>query len=237
MNGLPQCWQAFQNGYTRFAFQCLGKLECFASAAFNNDTMVSADDLLAKISDKTVGGIAVVVFNDFKDRLVGVFAMLNIVTEYAITYFCFMVWHDAFFCSYLCSLVKAPINPRDHVPNLKPRVLDANRHPVLRPRAGKRQQMPAGLQHPQALAPDRLAGHVVVPALFHEREPIRRIGHDRVDRVIRKLFQALQAVTDQQPRGAAPDLKIFRILFVHNPFCEITTPFQQRGRSYRKNQI
>jgi len=79
MNGFPQCWQAFQNGYTRFAFQCLGKLECFASAVFNNDTMVSADDLLAKISDKTVGGIAVVVLDNFEDGLVGVFAMLNIV--------------------------------------------------------------------------------------------------------------------------------------------------------------
>lgn len=73
MKGLPQCWQAFQNGYTRFAFQCLGDLECFASAAFNNDTMVSADDLLAKISDKTEGGIAVVVLDDFDDWLVGVF--------------------------------------------------------------------------------------------------------------------------------------------------------------------
>jgi hypothetical protein len=55
--GLLQCWQVFQNGYTRLLFQCLGKLEYFASASFNKAAMVSGDDLLAVISDQTVGGI------------------------------------------------------------------------------------------------------------------------------------------------------------------------------------
>ena len=131
MNGFPQCWQAFQNGYTRFAFQRLGKLECFASAVFNNDTMVSADDLLAKISDKTVGGIAVVVLDDFEDGLICVFAMLNIVAQYAITYFGFMVRHDAFLGGDLGGRIETPIHPGQHVAYLKTRVLNANSHAVL----------------------------------------------------------------------------------------------------------
>ena len=96
MKGVLQCWQTFQKGYTRFGPERFGKIECFASAAFNNDTMISADDLLAKISDKSVCGIAVFVLDDFKDWLVGVFAMLNIIAQYEITYSGFMVGHDAF---------------------------------------------------------------------------------------------------------------------------------------------
>lgn len=55
-------------------FQCdiFCKLEYFFSASFNNDTMISADDLLAKISDKTVCGIAVVIFDNIQNRLVAV---------------------------------------------------------------------------------------------------------------------------------------------------------------------
>ena len=139
MNGFPQCWQAFQNGYARFAFQCLGKLECFASAVFNNDTMVSADDLLAKISDKTVGGIAVVVLDDFEDGLIGVFAMLNIVAQYAITYFGFMVRHDAFLGGDLGGRIETPVNPHDLVADLEPRVFDRAHHPVLRAGAAEGQ--------------------------------------------------------------------------------------------------
>ena len=138
MKGLLQCWQIFQNGYRRFAFQCLGKLECFASTSFNNDTMVSADDLLAKIPDKTVGGIAVVVLNDFEDRLVGVFAMLDIIAQYAITYLGFMVRHDAKLGGDFRALVQAPVHPGNHVPYLEPGILDGASHPVLRPSTRKR---------------------------------------------------------------------------------------------------
>jgi len=131
MNGLLQCWQIFQNGYTRFAFQCLGKLECFASAAFNNDAMVSADDLLAKIPDKTVGGIAVFIFHNLQNRLIAVFAVTWIVAQYAITYLGFMVRHYAMLCGDFGCIIEAAIHPRDHVPNFKPGILDAHGHPVL----------------------------------------------------------------------------------------------------------
>lgn len=168
MNGLPQCWQAFQNGYTRFAFQCLGNLECFASASFNKDTMVSADDLLAKISDKSVCGIAVFVFNDFKDGLVCVFAMLCIIAQYAITYLGFMVRHHATFCSDFRCFIQAPVDPSDHVADFKPGILDAHGHAVLGAGARKRQQVTARLEHAQALRPNFHAGHVVVPFFTHE---------------------------------------------------------------------
>ena len=184
MNGFPQCWQAFQNGYTRFAFQCLGKLECFASAVFNNDTMVSADNLLAKISNKTVGGIAVVVLDDFEDGLIGVFAMLNIVAQYAITYFGFMVRHDAFLGGDLGGRIETPIHPGDHVADLEPCILDPHGHAVLRASSRKRQQVPAGLEYAQALGPYLDARHVVVPALAHEGQAIRGIRHDAVDRTV-----------------------------------------------------
>jgi len=167
-NGLPQCWQVFQNGYTRFAFQCLGKLEYFSSATFNNDAMVSADDLLAKISDKTVGGIAVVVLNDFEDWLICVFAMRCIVAQYAITYLGLMVRHDAKLGGDFRGLVQAPVHPSDHVADLKTGILDAHCHAVLCAGAGERQQVAARLEHAQALGPHLDARHVVVPAFAHE---------------------------------------------------------------------
>jgi hypothetical protein len=168
MNGLLQCWQVFQNGYTRFGPERFGKIECFASAAFNNDTMISADDLLAKISDKSVCGIAVFVFDDFKDGLVCVFAMLCIIAQYAITYLGFMVRHHANFCSDFRCFIQAPVDPSDHVAYFKPGILDAHSHAMLRARASEGQQVAARLQDAQALSPDFCCRYIVVPLLAHE---------------------------------------------------------------------
>ncbi|OPZ43311.1 MAG: hypothetical protein BWY95_02236 [Bacteroidetes bacterium ADurb.BinA104] len=82
MNGLPQFWQAFQKGYTRLLLKCLCKLEYFSSAAFNDATMISGDNLLSKISDKTIGGIAVFIFNYLQNRLVTVFAVFWVIAQY-----------------------------------------------------------------------------------------------------------------------------------------------------------
>lgn len=58
--------------------------EYFRSASFNKAAMISGDDLHAMISDKTVGGICVVVDVDILNRLVAVFLCLCIVAEYGI---------------------------------------------------------------------------------------------------------------------------------------------------------
>jgi len=89
---------------------------------------------------------------------------------------------------------QAPVNPGDHVPDLEPGVLDAHGHAVLGARAGEGQQMPAGLEHAQALGPDVGARDVAVPALAHERKPIWRIGDDGVDGVIRHAAKNFKAV-------------------------------------------
>lgn len=142
--------------------------------------MVSADDLLAKISDKTVRGIAVVVLDDFENRLVGVFAMRCIVAQYAITYLGLMVRHDAELGGDFRGLVQAPVHPRDHVADLEARILDPNRHAVLRPGAREREQVPTWLQHAQTLGPYLHARHVVVPSFPHEAQAVRRVGDDGV---------------------------------------------------------
>jgi len=83
--GFSQASQVFQNGYDLLLFQCFCEVENFASASFNNAAMVSGDDLLAMISDKTVGGIFVVIFHHFEDRLHAVFSRGGIVANDLIT--------------------------------------------------------------------------------------------------------------------------------------------------------
>ena len=63
----------------------------------------------------------------------------------------------------------AAVHPRDHVAYFKASILNPHRHAMLRPRAGKRQQVSARLQYPQAFAPYFFAGHVVIPTLAHKR--------------------------------------------------------------------
>ena len=57
----------------------LCECENLFSVSFNNNTMVSGDDLLAKISNKTIGGIAVVILNNLQNWLVTVFTILCII--------------------------------------------------------------------------------------------------------------------------------------------------------------
>ncbi len=132
------------------------------------------------------------------NRLVAVFLGLYIVAEYGITYLGFMVRAWSIRRGVLGLIVQAPVDPRNHVPNLKTRILNPHRHPVLCARASKRQQMPAGLQHPQALGPDRHAGHVVVPALPHEGQAVGRIRHHGIHAAIRHGAQHFQAVAQVQ---------------------------------------
>lgn len=81
------------------------------------------------------------------------------------------------------------VHPRNHVPNLKPRILDAHGHAVLGPGASERQQVAARLEYAQALSPYFHAGHVVVPALAHEAQAIRRVGDNGVDAAVRHAAQ------------------------------------------------
>ena len=97
--------------------------------------------------------------------------------------------------------VQAPIDPGDHVPDLKTGVLDPNRHPMLRPRPGEGQQMAARLQHAQALGPHLHAWHVVVPALAHEGQAVGRVGHDGIHAAVRQGAEHLQAVAVMQAYG------------------------------------
>jgi hypothetical protein len=100
--------------------------------------------------------------------LVVVFLRFCIVAEYGITYLGFMVRAWPIRRGVLGLIVKAPVDPRNHVADLEARILDPDRHPVLRPRASEGQQVAARLQHPQALVPDFHAGHVVVSPLTHK---------------------------------------------------------------------
>ncbi len=72
---------AFQNGYTRLAFQCLGKGECVASASFNKATVVSGHDLVCTIASNAEGGIIVVILDKLLNRLPLVNIALGIIAQ------------------------------------------------------------------------------------------------------------------------------------------------------------
>lgn len=66
-----QCWQIFQNGYTRLALPCgfFSKLENERSASFNKAAMLSGDDLIRAIRMNSEGGIVVLVDEQILDWL------------------------------------------------------------------------------------------------------------------------------------------------------------------------
>ena len=64
--------------------------------------------------------------------------------------------------------------------------------------SSKRQQMSTRFQHPQALAPDVLARHIIIPLLAHERQAIRGVRHNRVNTRVRKRWKHLKAVAMQK---------------------------------------
>jgi len=86
------------------------------------------------------------------------------------------------------------VDPGDHVADLKARVLNVHRHAVLRPGASEGQQVPARLEHPQALGPDINAGHVVVPCLAHEGQAVWGVGDDCVYAGVWECGENLQAI-------------------------------------------
>jgi hypothetical protein len=57
---------------------------------------------------------------------------------------------------------------------------------MLGPRPPEGEEVSAGLEHPETFDPDLDGRDVVVPALPHESQPIRRVGHDGIYRVVRQ---------------------------------------------------
>jgi len=84
-------------------------------------------------------------------------------------------------------LRQAAVVPRQRVPNLKARVLDARKQAVMGPVPREGQQVPAGFQHPFHFTRPFLAPLLVflwlkvVPVPTHERQSIRRVGDGGVD--------------------------------------------------------
>jgi hypothetical protein len=83
------------------------------------------------------------------------------------------------------------VDPGDHVADLKARILNPHRHPVLCPGASEGQQVAARLKHPQALSPNVFAGNVVVPLLAHKAQTVRRVRHASIHAAGRQLPQPL----------------------------------------------
>lgn len=146
--------------------------------------MVSGDNLLSKISDKTVGGIAVVVLDDLEDGLVTVVACLRVIAESEITYLGFMVRNDACCRGDFCCFIETAINPRDHVPDLESSILDAAAHAMLRASSGEGQKLTSWLQDAQAFSPHFNGWNVAIPALAHEAQPILGIRDHSINRVV-----------------------------------------------------
>src|SRR5690606_35497672 len=87
------------------------------------------------------------------------------------------------------------VEPGDRVADLEASSLNGDRKPVPRPRTAERRQVPAGLQHSQALTRPPLTGRERVPLLAHESEAVGRIGHDSINAVIGHVCHDLEAVS------------------------------------------
>jgi len=90
--------------------------------------------------------------------------------------------------------------PRQRVPNLAASILDAGEQSVVGPIAREREQVAARFQHPFRRARPVFAPLLIllrlelVPVAAHEREAIRRVGHDRVDTLSRQFLQHVETV-------------------------------------------
>ena len=114
-----------------------------------------------------------------------------------------------------------PVEPHQGVSHIEPGEPDRELHQVQRPRARERDEVPAGLEHPQRLVPHRHRRHERIPRPTHEPlalrdepavpghpvrdrlcdlsagrvpEPVRRIRDDRVDAVRGHRREHLEAV-------------------------------------------
>jgi hypothetical protein len=172
VKGALQRSQIFQNGYARFVFLCgiFCKLKCFHSAAFNDATVISADDLLPKISDNSVGGILVVIFHYVQDRLQAVGPCGYVVTNYEVPWIQFRVRFDPVRRSDLSYSIQTSEHPLQAVPNLEPRILDRTDKPVIGAGASEDDHVGARVQHVPHPTPGlRLERHVApIPRLPHE---------------------------------------------------------------------
>jgi len=161
--GSEQTEHVFQNGYTLFALKCLCVLECVRSASFNEAAMVSGDDLVRTISEKTVGGIAVWVDVDLLDGLPSEVAMIHIVAECETTFNKSVVRFPPMLRQDLRVLREAPEDVVDAVTDLEAGFFDGRGGPVRGAGDAPDEGVAAWLEHPEAL------GH-------HKGEPANEQG-------------------------------------------------------------
>jgi hypothetical protein len=111
---------------------------------------------------------------------------------------------------HLSILRQTTVVPRNRIPHLKARILDARKQPMVRPVATKRQQVPAGTQDTQTLTRPRLTELLIflwreiVPRASHERQTVGRVGDDGVRGVLRYLREPVETVAFVyvvRPRG------------------------------------
>lgn len=95
------------------------------------------------------------------------------------------------------------VDPVDRVADLEPGVLDRDREPVEGARRAEGEQVPAGLEHPAARAPDGRVERDArgVPGPAEQADLIGRVGDHRVDAVLGQLREHLAAIAHIQPGG------------------------------------
>ena len=117
--------------------------------------------MLAVISDKTVGGIRVVVDDAIFDGLPGEDVMRGIVTQCATTFCGFIVTTPAVFGQHLRFGVETPVHPRQAISQLKSGVLQGAHESVVCACATEHQGMTTGFEDAQ-----RLDGPLAMPLLL-----------------------------------------------------------------------
>jgi hypothetical protein len=150
-NGLEQTRHVFQNGYTLLALKCFGVLENCASASFNEATMVSGDDLVSVISEKTVGGIAVGVEVDLLDGLPLESAMPSIVAQCETTFHQCVVWFPPSFRKDFRILAQTPEDVADTVTDLEACSFKSHSRVMTGSRNGPDKSMTSRLQDTKKL--------------------------------------------------------------------------------------
>jgi hypothetical protein len=175
--GLEQTWHVFQNGYVLFALKCLGVFENRSSASFNKAAMVSRDELVCMISEKTVGGILVWVDVDLLDGLPLEAVMLCIIAECETPFHESMVRFPPYLGKDLCVLTQAAEHVVDAIADLEPGVLDSRGGPMRRPRESPDEHVPTRLEDPVAL------GH----HLLHEPHEAIPLAEPKIPNDLRRL--------------------------------------------------
>lgn len=76
---------------------------------------------------------------------------------------------------------------------------------MIRSRAAEREQVGTGLRYAEGFDPELDAGHAVVPALAHERQPVGRIAHDAINALGVERLHHLAAVAVIDVPGHEPE--------------------------------